>query len=438
MSKLLRRSIQSQRRFRSNFAVATEEFAGTPAIKVTAPVAAQFRTSKLQSGIALASKATDSPVVGISVTVKAGSRDESAGQWGSAYMLKALAFQDTADRSAFTLLRDLQDVGARVSSDASRESVTFRVEVLRDQVEAAIAALADTVVHPYLPEWILKEHKPAAIINANTVLANPISLTTELAHEAAFGEATALGSSLYSASEIQALTHEHFVAFREKAFVADNVIISANGLDHGSLTSLAETYFTDVPAGRSVAFAGDYFGGEVRVKTAGAATHMALAFRGAAFGKPGYDAHEVLATLLRARLQRESATANAFNFGYKDTGLIGVYGSAANTSNASKVASTLASAIKSVASASEEEINRAKRSVSLQRTLANEQTVSTRALERSSVAGVDPVAFAECREVNKEAVQKAAQNLLQSKPAFVVLGPTGRVPRLQDITQLLK
>lgn len=260
----------------------------------------------------------------------------------------------------------------------------------------------------------------------------------QLAHEAAFGEATALGSSIYSVPEVQALQHENFVSFREKTFVGDNLIVSANGLDHGSLTSLVETYFADLPAGRSGATVGDYVGGEVRVKTAGAAAHLALAFPGAAFGKPGYDAHEVLATLLRARLQRESATATAFNFGYKDTGLIGVYGSAATANNANKVATALATAIKSVASSSDEEINRAKRTVAFQHALSNEQAVSTGALERSTVAGVDPLAFAECRDVNKEAVQKAAQGLLQSKPALVVVGPTARVPRLQDVTQLLK
>lgn len=426
MSKLLRRAVQSQRRFRSNFAVATEEFAGTPASNVVPRAAPQFRSSKLQSGLTLSSKATDSPVVGISVTVKAGSRDESPEQWGSAYMLKTLAFQDTSARSAFTLLRDMQDVGARVSSSATRETITFTVEVLRDQVEAAMAALADSVIHPYLPNWILKEHKPGATVNMNTTLANPVTLAAELAHEAAFGEGSPLGMSVYPVSELPALELDQFIAFRQKTFVADNVIISANGLDHGSLTSLAETYFNDLPAGKSASTPGSYTGGEVRLKTNGSGHHLALAFPGAAFGKAGFDTHEVLATLLRAKLQRESASATALNFGYKDTGLLVAYASSSVPGNTTKAASSLMGAFKSLASVSEEEVNRAKRAVALQRALANEQAVCTRALERAALAGVEPNAFAEVREVNKDAVHKAAQKLLEAKPSIVAIGPVMR------------
>lgn len=239
-----------------------------------------------------------------------------------------------------------------------------------------------------------------------------------------------MGASVFPAAEIQALQHDQFVAFRQKAVVADNLVISANGLDHSSLTSLVETYFNDVPTGKVGANASSYLGGDVRLKTNGPNFHLALAFPGAAFGKPGFDTHDVLATLLRAKLQRESASATALNFGYKDAGLLVAYASTNNAANTTKVATALLNAYKSLTSVSEEEVTRAKRAVALQRALANEQTVCTRALERAAIAGVEPTAFAECREVNKEAVAKAAQTLLQAKPSIVAVGPAMRPIKL--------
>jgi predicted Zn-dependent peptidase len=227
-------------------------------------------------------------------------------------------------------------------------------------------------------------------------------------------------------AELPALQLDQFIAFRQKTFVADNVLISANGLDHGSLTTLVETYFNDLPAGKATATAGGYVGGEVRLKTSGPGYHLALAFPGAAFGKPGFDSHEVLAALLKAKLQRESAAATALNFGYKDAGLLVAYAPSSSAGNSTKTASALMGAFKSLTSVSDEEINRAKRAVALQRALANEQAVCTRALERAALAGVEPKAFAEVREVNKEAVHKAAQALLQAKPSVVAIGPAMR------------
>ena len=107
---------------------------------------------------------------------------------------------------------------------------------------------------------------------------------TQLIHEAAYGEGSPLGSSIY-ADSLESLAPADVLAYRHKYFTATNTIVtSSGGLPHADLKALTECYFSGLPKGEPSSFPSPFIGGEARVKAAAEGAYAALAF-GTAAGK---------------------------------------------------------------------------------------------------------------------------------------------------------
>jgi hypothetical protein len=70
--------------------------------------------------------------------VRAGSRNETAATAGAAQLLSALAFHDTANRSALHIKRETELHGIRTHSSHSRDTVVYGVSALRGYVRACV------------------------------------------------------------------------------------------------------------------------------------------------------------------------------------------------------------------------------------------------------------------------------------------------------------
>lgn len=149
----------------------------------------------------------------------------------------------------------------------------------------------------------------------------------QLVNEAAYGETSPLGSSLYAPS-LSKLTIPSVLDYRAKTFVSGNVIVAANGVPHDSLKEIVDAAAGCIPAGTASALRSGFVGGEVKVRTdLDGVTHLGLAFPVPAgeAGKP----YAVLRAHLASKFAAKNICAQSVLFDYVDGGLLMIHASGA-------------------------------------------------------------------------------------------------------------
>lgn len=191
----------------------------------------------------------------------------------------------------------------------------------------------------FAPHEYNEEVIPQVAAEYEQAIRDPTTYALDMAHQLAFRHG--LGNSLF-ASPHTAVDFKSATAFAHSALsTPSNIAVVSTGVDAGLLKSLVSDFFVAPSSSSSplTSSASTYFGGEVRVPAVGhgsAVDHFLIAFKGA-------DSHDVEYSVLRHLLGGEAAvkwstgtsplsklgkgrsSAKAFNLGYSDAGLFGIF-----------------------------------------------------------------------------------------------------------------
>ncbi|KAL8280135.1 hypothetical protein RQP46_007465 [Phenoliferia psychrophenolica] len=398
------------------------------------------------SGVKLASFADSAPTSSISVLVKAGTRYETAP--GLAAVLKSAVFKGTNKRSAIRLVRETEMLGGVLSASLTREHLVLTAEFLKGDEGFFAEVLGDAVTqakfaaHEYNEEVI-----PQVASEYEQSVSNPAVYALDIAHQLAFR--AGLGNSLF-ASPHSAVSYSAATSFANQSFSSpSNFAVLSTGVDAGALGSLVSDFF--VPSSSAAAAsspAAAYYGGELRTPATGHShshlDHLLIAFKGTA-------ASEVDLAVLRfllggessvkwsagasplAKLSSGTSCAQAFNFGYSDAGLFGIFVSAP-TAGVEALAQGSVAALKQVAQgasadAVKQAVLKAKfAAASAYETRAGKLDLLASHLSASGSAPSLEELFAKFDKVTVDSVTKAAQAALKSKPTTVAIGNTHQLP----------
>ncbi|KAG0337894.1 ubiquinol-cytochrome c reductase core subunit 1 [Podila horticola] len=404
--------------------------------------------TKTSNGIKIAALDESSPTASVSLVINAGSRFEPKDKAGIAHFVKNYGFKNNGKRSAFRIARETELVGGVLSSNLGRETISFTAECLKEDVPYFVEVFGDLVAQTKFTEHEL--HSVATEVAAECHLAEstPEIAVIDALHNAAFRNG--LGNSVYAASYSDIST-EDLKKFASENFVANKVALVATGVSEAELKSLADSAFSHVAAGSAAKAEGaKYYGGDVRVAHSSSVGHVAVAFQGAAAGTPDFYTAQVLRSLLggdrfvkwstsgvsplsaAAGKIGHGAQISAFNYGYSDAGLFGVYAQASNKdiTEAAKVAvASLKAAAKSV---SADEFKRALAQAKFETAARYESRTSTteilaaQALQGHKVTAEESLAALD--KVQAGDVSKLAAKFLSSKPTTVVLGQAAALP----------
>ena len=203
--------------------------------------------------------------------------------------------------------------------------------------ELAFERVAETIVLPPKNKFVISDCFGAASIAYDSLANTPKQLLSELLHEAAYGEATPMGSSTF-ATDLHHLAPEAVLAYRQHQYTANNLVIASSGLSHANLKTLSEKYLKSLVAGAARPVSSPYTGGDAKLKgDYNGKTYCALAFPVVNPTKP----YNVLRVLLNNKLNKTfNSTSNTgevttFYAPYTNAGLWGVYatGTSATISN---------------------------------------------------------------------------------------------------------
>ncbi|WVQ80233.1 hypothetical protein IAT38_002338 [Cryptococcus sp. DSM 104549] len=389
----------------------------------------------------------------LTVAIKAGSRYETTP--GVAHVLKSFAYKKTSAGSALATARTAELYGGVLSATLTREHLLLSAEFLRGDdsrrehfIETLGAVLSSTsFLRHELNELVLPTVQ-SETISAHT---SPSTVALDLAHSVAFRRG--LGNSLF-ASPNYPVTIDDVSEYGKAAFAKANVAVIGTGISTEALSALVEKSFGH-SAGKASTLASpkaEYFGGEARVPLDIHAPATSTPTMVIAYGSnsPATADLKVLKQLLggtsslkwtpgqsplsQAAAKIPGASAKAFLLPYSDAALFGVLLSAPTSAETKALAQDVAQIIKSVGQgAKDEEVKRAVAKATFA------EASSTETLE-GLVAAAGPALFAggeiaaeSFSGVSASSVQKAASELLKSKPTVVGVGNVSVLPYADEL-----
>ncbi len=277
----------------------------------------------------------------------------------------------------------------------------------------------------------LEEYRETAKVGYEAFEGCSRAQVLELVHESAFGETSPLGSSFYSSN----VSLSEVLKYRNEHFVAENLVVAADGVSADVVKAVAEPLLKLFPSGKATTLPGAaYVGGETKVRVdLGGRTHVAVGFpvpAGAA-GKATHVVHSLLASHLAAK----KIAATPFVFNYSSGGVFGftVKGKPA------AVEATVAAAVnelKAIA-ADASGTDAAKVKVSVANFDALESGTGAGKFVDATLSNESVAALADARGVSAADVAAAAKAALKSTPSYAVYGATAGTPSYSTVSKLL-
>jgi predicted Zn-dependent peptidase len=118
------------------------------------------------------------PVVNVTLIVKAGAAADPAGQYGLASFTAAMLDEGAGSRGALELADAIEFLGASLSTGASTDASTVRLQTPVSKLDDALPLLADVVLRPTFPAGELERLRKERLTSLLQTRDNPSALAT--------------------------------------------------------------------------------------------------------------------------------------------------------------------------------------------------------------------------------------------------------------------
>ncbi len=182
--------------------------------------------------------------VSMGVFVRVGSREETAANNGIAHFIEHLNFKGTKRRSAFTIVKEMDSLGANINAYTSKEVTAYYYQCIDDTVEECTDILADLLINSTFPVEEVERERGVVLEEIAMVNDTPDDLSQELCADAFWREHPLGRPILGSVDNIKKFSREDIVDYVSKAYVSGNIVISVAGnITRERAISLCEKYF---------------------------------------------------------------------------------------------------------------------------------------------------------------------------------------------------
>jgi predicted Zn-dependent peptidase len=279
--------------------------------------------------------------VTVGVWVNAGSRDEQSSQAGYSHFIEHMLFKGTSKRSSADISREIDALGGEMNAFTSRETTTYYVKVLDQQLQRALELLSDLFLHSRFAPREIEKEKQVILEEVRMVRDDPEDLVQEL-HAGQVLRRHPLGRPILGQEKtIREIRRIDLLRYVETHYDPRQTVISiAGNFDQAHLDPMVARYFgkgrwakTDPANGRHPP---DLHGGVLLKKKRLEQVHLCLGLNGIAAGHEDryalYALNSVLGGSVSSRLFQEirekrglAYSIYSFLSGYSDSGMITVY-----------------------------------------------------------------------------------------------------------------
>jgi predicted Zn-dependent peptidase len=281
--------------------------------------------------------------VTVGVWVNTGSRDEQPSQAGYSHFIEHMLFKGTRKRSSAEISREIDALGGEMNAFTSRETTTYYVKVLDQQLERALDLLADLFHHSRFAHKEVEKEKQVVLEEIRMVRDDPEDLVQELHSGQVLGRHPLGRPILGREKTIRGLRRQDLLHYIETYYDPGQTVVSiAGNFDQAHLDSMVVRYFGKGRWAKAnhIHNKGRYppavHGGVLLKKKRLEQVHLCLGLNGIAAGHKDryalYALNSVLGGSVSSRLFQEirekrglAYSIYSFLSGYSDGGMITVY-----------------------------------------------------------------------------------------------------------------
>jgi zinc protease len=151
-------------------------------------VTPEVKSARLENGMEIyVVERRDLPKVSVGLATRAGTIADPAGKEGLAHLTVQTIDMGTKTRTALQIEDALGDLGVTLGGQASREFSAVGFQVLRRNLEPALAIFADVVRNPQFPESEIAREKQRHLANLSQLANNPNAVAGRIRSMLAFG-----------------------------------------------------------------------------------------------------------------------------------------------------------------------------------------------------------------------------------------------------------
>lgn len=191
------------------------------------------------------------PMAHATLAVLAGSPTETEQTAGINSLLSECILKGTASRSAAQWAEEVEGLGASVSGNAGNNTLTLSGRCLKDDLSRLLELLADTALHPALPEEAVELEKKAMVADILDAEEDPAALAFRRIRSLCFGNVSYGNHRDGTVQSVQGLTRAALAAHHARLMCARNAVLAVAGdIDPEQVLQLAEKLFGSMPAGQ--------------------------------------------------------------------------------------------------------------------------------------------------------------------------------------------
>ncbi|MCX5722841.1 MAG: pitrilysin family protein [Nitrospirae bacterium] len=279
--------------------------------------------------------------VTVGVWVNTGSRDEQPSQAGYSHFIEHMLFKGTRTRSSAEISREIDALGGEMNAFTSRETTTYYVKVLDQQLHRALELLSDLFHHSRFAPKDIEKEKQVVLEEIRMVQDDPEDLVQELHMGQVLGRHPLGRSILGREKTIRGLRRQDLLDYRETYYEPGQTVLSiAGNFKQTELDGMVAKYFGKGRAAKAIHANGrrppEVHGGVVLKKKKLEQVHLCLGLKGVPAGHKDryalYALNSVLGGSVSSRLFQEVREKRGLVYsiysylaGYSDGGMITVY-----------------------------------------------------------------------------------------------------------------
>jgi predicted Zn-dependent peptidase len=279
--------------------------------------------------------------VTVGIWVNTGSRDEEPSQAGFSHFIEHMFFKGTGSRSAVEISREIDALGGEMNAFTTRETTTFYVKVLDQELRRALELLSDLFHRSRFDPKEIEKEKQVVLEEIRMVQDDPEDLVQELHTGQVLGRHP-LGRSILGREEtIRGLRRQDLVAYIDTHYDPAQIVIAiAGNFEQKKLDSMVARFFGNGRGAKASHANGrrppEVRGGVLVKKKPLEQVHLCLGLKGVAAGHKDryavYALNSVLGGSVSSRLfqevrEKRGLVYSIYSFlsGYSDGGTITVY-----------------------------------------------------------------------------------------------------------------
>ncbi|HCE75737.1 MAG TPA: hypothetical protein DEP04_03840, partial [Dehalococcoidia bacterium] len=207
--------------------------------------------STMTSGLRIVTQEMpNSESVAISISIKAGSRDENTDEHGVAHFLEHMLFKGTKDRpSPLLITSPIESTGGSLNASTGYESTTYWCHIPKNDFPIGIEILLDMIQNPLLRQHDIDSERSVVIEEIKSIEDYPDSKAALNLDELMWGN-TALGRDIAgSVQSIQDMNQIKITNFMDQLYAPAKIVISISGnvTHEGAVKAIENSFLGKYP-----------------------------------------------------------------------------------------------------------------------------------------------------------------------------------------------